>query len=491
SPISAHELLILLELLIRVGPRLTAEVFLQAWITCLSATSQLLERVQDEESLQMEADERLLFAGELPWRLGVFFRNVSGSKTLMHHGRSELRRQLLEFTDTDGTPCAALLGRLPHWLACLIRSTQTSVQTQETLWNNESSDRFRYLIAIVSTLTTADGKLAFSEREQHAIDLMIHGIQLADFERKSAPARLLRRLVRHQKDTSRGRKRIRSAQVPSVQSDWGRVAILRSHWAIDADQVTVTHHETHPKLHLACLGQTVISGAWELQLQVQGQTVRGNQDWSCVCWNSDSDMDYLELQATLADDIRVDRQILLSRKQHFLILADSVTGPTDSRLKYTSRLPLSGEAECTPDTDTRECVLKTTGCRVRAFPLALQQDRLYSVDGGLAANSGRLEMTQTGQGGLYAPLVLNWAPDQRTALTTWRPLTVTQNRKILAAADSAAFRLQVAKHQWLLYRRIQDSQQLQTVLGLHTGNETVIAEIGRQGQIKPLLLVES
>jgi len=490
SPISAHELLVLLELLSQVGPLLSSEVYLRTWITCLAATSRIADRLQDHQALQMEADELVLIAGELPWRSGLFFRNVTGAKSLMQRGRSELRRQLLEFTDTDGTPCAALLPRLPDWSACLLRSAQASATHRERLWDNESSDRFRYLIAVTTTLATADGNLAFCAHDPRTLEVLQQGIRLAGLDKKSDPSRLVRRLKRHRKDAARGRKQIRSPRIPAVQSDWARLAILRSEWAIHADQVTVVHHETHPKLHLACLGHSLISGNWELQIQLQGRTVQGDGDWSCVCWNSDGDMDYLELQATYGDSVRVDRQIMLSRKQHFLILADSVRGPSGKRLKYTSRLPLVPGTECSSDTDTRECQLRTAGARVRVFPLGLPQDRLYSVSGGLTANAGVLKLSQTGQHGLYAPLVLNWNPDQRSARTAWRPLTTTQNRQILGPADSAAYRLQLDMQQWLLYRRIQASQQLQTVLGLHTGHETVIGDISRRGQIKPLLLVE-
>ena len=491
SPITVPELLILLELLNHVGPRWSAEVFLETWIRCLSATAQIVQRIHNDESSQLDAAGRLLVEGELPWRLGIFFRMISGSKTLLQHGRGELRRQLLEFTDTDGTPCAALLGQLPHWLGCLIRSAQTATQAQETLWNSESADRFRYAIGVMATLTNADGTLALSEPQRHSIHLLSLGIQLADFEKKTPPARLVRRLKRHQQDAARGYKRIRSSQLPSVQSDWGRLAILRSHWAIDADQVTVTHHEPAPHIHLDCMGQTIINGTWKLQLQIQGRTVRDHQDWSCVCWQSDSDMDYLELQATPSDEVRIDRQILLSRKQHFLILADSVAAPSGSRVKYTSRLPLVAGVHCTSDNNSREYHLQSADRNIRAFPLALPQDSLYSVDGGLKAESGYLELSQVGQSGLYAPLVLNWHPDQSKARAFWRSLTVTQNRKILTPAESAAFRLQLGKQQWLIYRRIREFQQLQTVLGLHTGNETVIADVGGRGRIKPILLVDA
>jgi len=491
SPISAHELLILLELLTDHGPRLSSELYLQIWITCLAGTARIAAQLQDQRTLQLEADELALIAGELPWRAGLFFRNVTGAKTLMQRGRNELRRQLLEFTDTDGTPCAALVARLPHWSACLLRSTQSAATYRERLWNHESSDRFRYLIAVMATLATADGNLAFCARDPHTLDVLQQGIRLAGLEKKSDSSRLVRRLKRHRKDPARGRKQIRSPRIPAVQSDWARLAILRSQWAIDADQVAITHHETHPKLHLACLGHSIISGDWKLQIRLQGRTLHGDQDWSCVCWNSDGDVDYMELQATYGDAVRVDRQIMLSRKQHFLILADSVQGPTGQRLKYTSRLPLVPDTECSSDTDTRECQLRTAGARVRVFPLGLPQDRLYSADGELTANGEVLELSHTGQHGLYAPLVLNWNPDQRMARPTWRPLTTTQSRQILGPADSAAYRIQLDSQQWLLYRRIQASQQLQTVLGLHTGHETVIAEISRRGQIKPLLQVES
>ena len=110
--------------------------------------------------------------------------------------------------------------------------------------------------------------------------------------------------------------------------------------------------------------------------------------------------------------------------------------------------------------------------------------------GQLAGSRNLLELRQTGIGGLYAPIVIDWNPTRRRSPANWRPLTVAQNGAVVPAGCAAGFRLQVGTAQWLVYRSLSPILEPRTVLGQHTMYETMIGRFVRSGEVEPIVLVE-
>jgi hypothetical protein len=101
-----------------------------------------------------------------------------------------------------------------------------------------------------------------------------------------------------------------------------------------------------------------------------------------------------------------------------------------------------------------------------------------------------LELRQTGIGGLYAPLVIDWNPARRRSSASWRPLTVAQNGVAVSPRAAAGCRLQIGSAQWLVYRSLSFILEPRTVLGQHTMYETLIGRFVRSGEVEPIVLVE-
>jgi hypothetical protein len=214
-----------------------------------------------------------------------------------------------------------------------------------------------------------------------------------------------------------------------------------------------------------------------------------------VCWHSDADADYLELQLTFDGNLRVERQALLSRNDHLLFLADTVFDPAGNALDYRSRLPLAAGWSISADAPTREVRLGAAQRSARVFPLALEQDRVLSSAGRLAAAQSAapgcyLEVAQSGVGGVYAPLAIDWHPGRRKAQADWRTLTIAEHRRVVPRHIASAHRLRIGDRQWLFYHALVRSPEPRTVLGLHTFRETVIGRVSSGGDIEPILLVE-
>jgi hypothetical protein len=278
------------------------------------------------------------------------------------------------------------------------------------------------------------------------------------------------------------------------QSDWARTACLRNHAGRDADVLTLTHHANLPHLDLSILGQGMIQGPWELEVSFDQQPVETDFRWTCVCWHTDSDGDYLELQHTIDENRRIERQVFLSRTDHFLVLADCISGASGQAIDYVSRLPLVKHAEVARNENTRENVVGLPDTRMRSFPLALPDQIVNSTSGSWGVLEGgvapALELRQTGKGGLYAPVVLEWTPARLSSPADWKTLTVTEDGPKVGPERAAGHRLRIGNQQILIYRSLTPKGELRTVLGHHTGHETVIARFNKNGDVKPLLIVE-
>ena len=105
------------------------------------------------------------------------------------------------------------------------------------------------------------------------------------------------------------------------------------------------------------------------------------QAWEEVCWHSDDDVDYLELETKWNGSWRLQRQILLAREDHFLWLADAVTGPDVASLDYRSVLPLTPGIEFRPEQETREGFLAYHRRVARVLPLASPEWRAAGATG--------------------------------------------------------------------------------------------------------------
>jgi hypothetical protein len=189
--------------------------------------------------------------------------------------------------------------------------------------------------------------------------------------------------------------------------------------------------------------------------------------------------------------VRIDRQLLLPRNGHLAIFADAVLAPGAKQVTYRAQVPVAAGLKLKAETLTREALLLGDGARARIYPLALPDERVNSTPDVLSEEQGRLELRQQRPcSTLYAPLVLDWSPERRRARALWKPLTVSEQGHKLSPEAAAGYRLQVGQDQWLVYHSLQNTGEARAVLGHHTWNETVIGTFGRDGEVKPLILVE-
>jgi hypothetical protein len=387
------------------------------------------------------------------------------------------------------------LPRLPLWLAPLVRSSIWSRRFDQPLWNTEQQRRFNDLLERAVALSRADGRLAMTNGlPTEPLPLLQTAADLLDWS-ANHPARNLLKSVEKARTEPRTLTTLRKpgvAVMPSNQSDWARFALLRTDWSAAAASVAIAHHGSYPDLDATIDGQPLLHGPWGLDLQLGDTGVQLADEWACVCWESDPDADYAELQMTGPNRLRVERMVLLSRQDKFLLIADAISGAPAGRLRYRSRLPLVAGVRTEWESGRRELRMTAGRSRARVLPLALPEDTTLSSPHRFEVSDGSLVLEQTADGqGLLAPIVIDWHPQRRSTDALWRRLTVTEAGRVLTPDTATAYRWQIGKSQWLLLRGLKPAKIPRAVLGHHTANETVIGRFDAQGEVETILAIES
>ena len=280
--------------------------------------------------------------------------------------------------------------------------------------------------------------------------------------------------------------------LPSFHSEQAREVLLQSSPGRHADRITVAYHTHDVEFDLCARGKTLLAGTFEGDLAINGVPLVCRGDWQSVCWHADDDCDYLELRLALNETVWIDRQILLSRRDHFALLADAVVAGGANRIDYRISLPVADGVRAGFNARTREGRIALAGSVARVFPLALPQERVQSAAGTFREENGRLEVTSAGAGwGLYAPLFLDWHPRRRTAAADWRSLTVTELGKVISPDGAAGQRLRLGRQQWLIYKTLNTPEDARAVLGHHTHYESIIGAFDSTGAVDPIVMVET
>ncbi|QDU36939.1 hypothetical protein Mal4_12400 [Maioricimonas rarisocia] len=509
----AWDLVAILTLLCGTVRWVEPEASMALWRTGLEHSAVLLVDSDEPEpdDLAILTGPQLTLAGELPVTSGLVYDEIRGAGKLVRQGRRLLRDAVSAATDTDGTPHAKLLGQMSLWLAPFCRSAAFAERFETPWWNAKSSERFEDLVRVVAEVSRPAGELALCNGASRApLSLLRTAASLVGMSRKDPVFRSLLSATDDEAElaspsgegpqkSGRPKRKPRrsgvvktSEEIESRQSDWAEWASLRTSWNDDADACVVAYHQERPRIELTAVGQPVISGEWDLHVDVGDAPLTPGPDWSCTCWFSDEEADYLELTQQIEGAAQIVRQVMLLKEDRLLYVADSVTQTGSDEFEYSMSLPLRDGFEGLQDSVTREAVLLGNGLRVRVLPAGLPQERTQPADGRLEVDGNAIRYTARARtGGLHASLILDWSPERHDSPVDWAPLTVAEDGQILSPSAAAASRVRVGRQQWLMYRSLTSGKIARTVLGYHTSHETVIGRVDRRGDVEPLVLVEA
>ena len=412
-----------------------------------------------------------------------------------HHdgGWAALEESLLLHVDDDGMLREA---QLEHWfplLACWTRCLMLGAVRGQTL-KDDSGSRYQELVESLLRLTRKNGLILFtSEAEMPAIrqlDLWRAAAQFVDLRLRKAMSAIWGTAVISGRPSG-ARAKPAELPPPSANSERAGLAVLRPRWA--APRLAIDYRGTELRIELEREGDVYFSGPCNPQVAIDGRRLTPQSPWEEICWITDDDVDYLELQLTLSESVAVQRHFIFAREDEFIFLADAVLGDRTAAIEYQMALPFAANASIEHARETRELAL-VKGGRRRAviLPLALsewQSDRRW---GELAVEAGILQLAQSAAQArnLFAPWFIDLAPRRLRRPVTWRRLSVAEDRQIQPHDAAVGYRVRVGGGQWLFYRSLAVCGN-RTVLGHNLVSEFLAARFDRRGVAETLIEIEA
>jgi hypothetical protein len=493
-------------------PWLANELLPEVWCGLFE---HLVAVATDSAALTLHADplQHQLYAGELPLALAYQFPQIKNTRAMRKLARRALSRGPADLLNGEGLPTWADLAVARPLLACWTRCVALGGQFKklglgDSCWDSEAANQYRWFVLASLRLARRDGSQMLVPAATDAasgsgeLDLFAAAVRLADDKAlrelagvvlpKSASSKSDRKAGKSAAAIYNSREDKKRLPPASYHCEWSGLSILRPTWRRGGTRLALAFGNQQLLLELCRGRDVVLSGVWNATITLDGRELAPIGTWEESCWISDRWIDYVELQLPLAENIVLQRHIVLPREDDFLFLADAVVGrgwkppqrDDDQRsighypsgngangspaaqngdshsaaqhtIAYQGTLPLASGIKFVPEAETREAVLQGTRDRALVMPLALPEWRTDPRGGAFACVGNVLNLRQSNAGtSLVAPLFFDLSRLRFSGQRTWRQLTVAEDRKIQPPDRAVGYRVQTGDKQWIIYRSL-------------------------------------
>jgi hypothetical protein len=475
-------------------PRAASLVDGDLWWAMVDALAEIVQQSHDwHVDADANSDQALahqLLAGELPLTLSCLFPEMRPIYKLRTAAQDTLAEGLMEFLNGAGLPRARFLSIFRGLMACWTRSRTRSAAANKGFWSSKAEQQFRWAITKSICLSTATGEALLCGQEVPAWspDFLASMLAIAGKPTDRTAALDLFDKKVTKRITLKGGKHVPEF---SETCEWAGLAVMRTELHRKKAVMAVDYSTPDMKLDIWCGSHRLLFGTWAGETTVSGKKLQPVGNWEETCWFSDSDVDYLELSIELAQGARWERQVLLARKDKFLLLVDNVMNVPGESIYHQLSLPLGAGVGFVPDAETREGCLVAGIPLAKVLPLGLPEWRTDPRIGELSAVGEQLQVVHERPGkNLSCPLFFDLDPKRIGKECTWRQLTVAESLVIQPHDVAVGYRIQCGKAQWLVYRSLA-SPANRTVLGYNLSIEGVVGRfLSPSGAVEELLQVE-
>lgn len=463
--------------------------------TWLDGIDQALESA-DPSLLETDAASYQLLYGEIPWTLGMLLSGSRQAANWQQAGRTASQQVVESILDGNGIPGARYLPKagllLGSWTRCLLLGHLR----EQACFDPDAQTQFEYFARQMIAMLRKDGSLAFSDDQVDLRNALTSALSVSDDEedRNIARAAFPKRFQESEKKSSGRRKRrppsLNALPESSACSEWGEVAILQSEWLPKSPKLIVDFHHRRIRAELIA-GHVLLGGEIRHDIFCNDQAVHPASDWEVVCWHSDQDGDFLELECELDNGTTWQKQFLLARNELFLLISDVLLDSDTSQWRLESGWDLGRDIGFGTSREHREVFLTRKAKTVAAaLPIAQPEWRQERSDSTFEVDGSSLVFRQSGAGGrIYAPLFVDLDPQRCRKPLTWRQLTVAENLEIVPPSQAAAFRIQVGGQQWLVYRSLTDAAN-RTFIGQNLSVEFFVGTLESDGTCSEIISVD-
>jgi hypothetical protein len=422
-------------------------------------------------------------ANEIRWQLSVALPELRSTAGLVEAACDAWAKGLDELLDADGAIPAEYMPRL-----LLLLATWTRVHRLADLSGYELDQdvqcQWEWFVRFGMRLLLRDGRMLLADP---AIPDHSGLFQAAVATSTDKEDRKIARLVLP------GKKQVRTAsQMLAEQgtfSEWAGTGVMQQDWSPLSPRVAVAVHP-HAMRIAVSRGIPLFEIEGLPEVSVNGQTLSPNGEWEVLASHFDDDLDYLELEVDLTGGVRLQRQVGLIHGDEAMLVADAVFCPQPERLDYRLQLTLAEDVQAIPESDNTEIYLQQRRIRGLILPLALPEWKQADSDGSCRADGRIVTLDQSALGKtLYAPLFVMLRPKASVRPRTWRPLTVAESLDIVDEDRARAWRVQVGKRQWVLYKSFEGYEN-RTFLGQNQICDWCIGRLESDGNVEELLSLE-
>jgi hypothetical protein len=444
-------------------PDLAKELSAGAWWSLAEALHRLAGEAQHLRVDAAHDPENILrqqlLAGELPLALGYLFPELQPLRALRQPARQALSEGIIAVTDGEGLPHARLVPVLGPLWACWTRCQTIGDELHRGAWTRDAENQYLWLLRRMIRLVDVDGRLALGDSETDDEPSSLKPILAAALN-----------LVGDEGDAAAAAAAISKSIVPrslkiaakkrpnaSLESAWSCLAVLASGWSPPAPRLTVAFADEPLHLELCAGGRKIFAGDWTMETVCDGQPISPIGAWQELCWQSDKKCDFLELGVELAEGVQLERQIVLSKRDNVLLVADVVSAKdrASHKLRHSFSLPLGRRVAWLPEMETRDGVLVANKQRTAVLPLGLYEWRSDPRGGTLTSEGNRLTLAESTTGrSLYSGLIIDLDPARSKKCRTWRQLTIAEMLQVVPRDLAVGFRARSGDDQWLVYRSL-------------------------------------
>ena len=426
-----------------------------------------------------------LVSVELPMTLAFMLPEIETMEQTGQEAAIRMNNSLSAMLDLDGWPFADHLPVLAplaaSWTRCLKMARKAGFPSDPAV-----NEQVQLLVPQIFRLMRNDGSLMLSNYQDSPIEGEFEA-QLLSLMKGKRRDRKFAQVCRQKKPKTAD---VLAIDLPeSSLSEWASSGVYQSQWRRRSPKLAIDYSNQQCRIEVG-RDLPLLGGQTMPEIRLGGQLLEPVSDFEAVCDEQNDDLDFLELEIELSRGVQLQRQFILSRNDDFLIVADAILATEVGGLDYRCKWPLAPGVSGMQETETRELYLTAGKIQSLVLPLALPEWKVARHNGQLDFDDDGLELRQNSSGrALYAPLVFDLSPKRSKRPRTWRPLTVAEQLKIVPSDVASAFRIQLDKQQWILYRSLAE-QGNRTFMGENFNGELFLGSFDTNGQVKPLLQIE-
>ena len=499
----------------------TANIASSLWLETLQNILTQVDRAWNDTS-DDSVVPTILWGCEIPLALATQIHNPGGPTKLVLDTRQRLQFLISKVDDAKRLWLRQGASETRALLAATIRCCHSLEQLDvKPLRKQDAKSVVKYACAALSLsqlggqpllqdqMDTQDNKLWYAVAERFGPDAKLTALTKLITRDPKYQLQKENKAERVKLKPSKKTKKTKStlaleSQLPPLGQQFGSAesAVMRCDWSSQANLLAIDYSIDPMWLDVYDgKGTSLIRGGWDLQLQRGGDEVAIDSSWQKLCWLSDDDVDYLELQCEAEGLCKIQRQVLLIRSERILFLCDTLLADQPADWEYQSTLQLGDDVFADSSKDNTELHLKTQKKRYKRagsspaaiiLPIALPEWKRGCKSGSLASMDGQVFLRQTtSTSRMMCPLVIGLDITQKQTAYTWRHLTVADEMKIQPQEAARGFRVQIGSDQLLFYRSLGEHRR-RTMMSLHLLTEFYAGRFdANDGDIETLVEVST